>query len=111
VNIAAILLGKALGDNAVGNIVTGMGANLMTAGFSREQEVAADDFATDLAFKGEHDPTGLYTALQRISLFGGKTEPSGFNSHPPDDRRLKRIHDRIVAKNPDAVFPTVKKLK
>ncbi|MDR3333080.1 MAG: M48 family metalloprotease [Synergistaceae bacterium] len=111
VGLAAVLLGRALGGKTLGNAAVELGANLATAGYSREQEVAADDFATDLAFKGGHDPTGLYTALQRISLFGGKTEPSGFNSHPPDDRRLKRIHDRIVEKKPDAVFPTVEKLK
>ena len=108
VGLLAILLSEAL-DSTLGDVAAGVGAGLATAGFSREQEVAADDFATDLAFKGERDPTGLYTALERIALSGGKTQPSGFNSHPPDDRRLQRIKNRILERDPDIVFPEVKK--
>lgn len=108
IGLAALLLGKAL-DSSIGDVAVGIGANLATAGYSREQEVEADDFAVDIAFKGGKDPTGLYTALQRMSLEGGMTQPSGFNSHPPDERRLQHIKDRILATNPKAVFPKVEK--
>lgn len=108
INIAAILLGKAIGDNTLGNVAVGLGANLATAGYSREQEVAADDFAVDLAFKGGADPTGLYTALKRISMYGGETQPSGFNSHPPDERRLARVRERILARDASIVIPEVR---
>ncbi len=108
ISIAALLLGKALGDNSLGNTAVGVGAGLATAGYSREQEVAADDFAVDLAFKGDKDPTGIYTALERLSLYGGKSAPSGFSSHPPDDRRLRHVKERTLSKNPNIVFPTVK---
>lgn len=107
VGVAGALLGSLLGNNSLGNVVVGMGSNLATAGFSREQEVAADDFAVDVAFLGEKDPTGIYTALKRLSLYGGKTEPSGFNSHPPDDRRLQHVMDRIRDRNPNIYFPPV----
>lgn len=107
ISIAALLLGKALGDNSLGNTAVGVGAGLATAGYSREQEVAADDFAVDLAFKGGKDPTGIYTALERLSLYGGKSAPSGFSSHPPDDRRLRRVKERILSRNPHIVFPVV----
>jgi putative metalloprotease len=109
VNILALLLGKAVGSSALGEVAVGVGANLATAGFSREQEVAADDYAVDTAFKGGKDPTGIYTSLERLALYGGKTEPNGFNSHPPDDRRLKHVKDRILAVSPDIVIPEVKK--
>jgi putative metalloprotease len=109
VGIASILLGKVLGDNSIGKAAVDVAAGLATAGFSREQEVEADDFAVDLAFKGGRDPTGLYTSLERLAIFGGKTDPSGFNSHPPDERRLKHIKERILARDPDIVFPEVKK--
>lgn len=108
IGVAALLLGRALGNNSLGNVAVDVGAGLATAGFSREQEVAADDFAVDLAFKGGKDPTGIYTALERLSLYGGKSTPSGFNSHPPDQRRLLHVKERILAKNPNAVFPVVK---
>jgi putative metalloprotease len=109
VGIASILLGKVLGDNTIGSAAVGVAAELATAGFSREQEVEADDFAVDLAFKGGKDPTGLYTSLECLALFGGKTEPSGFNSHPPDERRLRHIRERILVKDPEIVIPEVKK--
>ncbi|MDR1471776.1 MAG: M48 family metallopeptidase [Synergistaceae bacterium] len=107
-SIAALLLGKAIGDSALGDLAVGVGTNLASAGYSREKEVEADDFAVDLAFKGGLDPTGLYTALSRLSLQGGRLEPSGFNSHPPDARRLSHVKERILKRAPDTKFPEVK---
>ena len=98
VSLAAALLGKLIGDDTIGRAIIGAGANLATAGYSREQEVEADDFAIDLAFIAGEDPTGLYTALQKLSSYG-KTSPSGFNSHPPDERRLLHLKNRILEKN------------
>ncbi|MDR1651273.1 MAG: M48 family metalloprotease [Synergistaceae bacterium] len=105
VGIASLILNKVLGGGAVGEIAVGVGSNLAVAGYSREHEVEADDFAVDLAFKGGHDPTGIYTALERLSLHGGKLQPSGFNSHPPDERRLLHVKNRILARNPNIQFP------
>ncbi len=106
IGIAALLLSRAL-DSSLGDIAVNLGANLATAGYSREQEVEADDFAVDLAFKGEIAPTGLYTALERLANAGGATQPSGFNSHPPDERRLQHIKARILKGDPNAIFPDV----
>ena len=108
VGLLATILGKKIGGG-IGGAAVNAGANLATAGFSREQEVAADDFAVDLAFKAGVDPAGLHSALERISLMGGKTEPSGFNSHPPDERRLRHIRERIHARDADAVIPKIEK--
>ena len=108
IGLLAAILGSAL-DSSIGDVAVGVGANLATAGFSREQEVAADDFAVDLAFKGGKDPTGIYTSLERLANFGGASQPSGFNSHPPDERRLRHVKDRILATAPNTVFPKVEK--
>jgi putative metalloprotease len=111
VGLVSLLLGKAIGGGAAGEIAVGLGSNLANAGFSREKEVEADDFAVDIAFKGGKDPTGIYTALERLSLYGGKLQPSGFNSHPPDDRRLLHVKNRILARDSSIKFPEVKKAK
>ena len=112
IGIAGLLLGKVVGGGLLGDIAVNVGSNLAGAGFSREKEVEADDFAVDIAFKGGHDPTGIYTALERLAYYGnGKLEPSGFNSHPPDDRRLLHIRNRIHAKDPSIVIPKVQKPK
>ena len=107
IGILATLLGKGLGGGAAAGAAVNAGANLASAGFSREQEVAADDFAVDLAFKAGVDPAGIHTALERMMLLGGKTEPSGFNSHPPDERRLRHIRERIYARDAHAVIPQI----
>lgn len=107
IGVAAALLSEVLGGT-FGNVAAGVGYNLATAGYSREQEVAADDFATDLAFSSGGDPTGLYNALERIILKGGETQPSGFNSHPPDDRRLGRIERRIYEHAPNIKLKKVR---
>lgn len=107
VGIAATVLGKLFGDSSLGEVAVGAGAGLATAGYSRKQEVEADDFAVDLAFKGGKDPTGIYTALERLSHYGGKSTPSGFSSHPPDGRRLRHVKERILARDSNVVFPRV----
>lgn len=108
IGLLAAILDKKLGGGAIAGAAVNAGANLASAGFSREQEVAADDFAVDLSFKAGVNPAGIHTALERIMLLGGKTEPSGFNSHPPDERRLKHIRERIHARDAGAVIPEIK---
>lgn len=103
-SIGAAVLGNILGGG-LGGAAVNVGANLAAAGFSREQEVAADDFAVKLAHENKENPVGLYAAMQRISASGGKLQPSGFNSHPPDDRRLLHIKNEILKYDPDAKIP------
>ena len=111
IGIAGILLNRAIGGGTVGNLAVNLGSNLASAGLSSEKEVEADDFAVDVAFKGGKDPTGIYTALSRMALHGGKLQPSGFNSHPPDDRRLLHVKKRIHDKDPSIIIPEVEKPK
>ena len=77
-----------------GVIAANMGANLAESGFSRGQEVEADDYGTDLLFKAGYDHWGLYNAMKRFKENKLITQPNGFNSHPPTERRLKHLADR-----------------
>ena len=90
-SILGSLLGKAGG---VAEIAGAVGMNLAESGFSREQEVDADDYGADLAIKAGYNPWGLYRAMKSFKDNGFKTTPSGFNSHPPTDRRLQRLEER-----------------
>jgi len=90
-NIASLLLGKAGGLTEIAGSV---GMKLAESGFSREQEVEADDYGLNLSVKAGYSPWGLYNAMKSFKDNGFKTEPSGFNSHPPTDRRLKHLEDR-----------------
>ena len=115
--ILGSLLGKA-GDLA--QTAGAIGMTLAESGFSREQEVEADDYGTDLLAKAGYDPHALYRAMKRFKDAGLGTEPNGFNSHPPTDRRLKHLKeraDRIAAESgktsrtPDAVAPPAYKVR
>jgi putative metalloprotease len=94
-NVGWSILGSLL-DRAgdIGKIAGSVGMNLAESGFSREQEVEADDYGMDLAVKAGYSPWGLYNAMKRFKDSGFKTEPNGFNSHPPTDRRLQHLWNR-----------------
>lgn len=89
--ILSALLGQA-GDAA--QIVGAVGMNLAESGFSREQEVEADDYGMDLAVKAGYSPWGLYNAMKSFKENGYATGRSGFNSHPPTERRLRHLRER-----------------
>ncbi|MDR3265306.1 MAG: M48 family metallopeptidase [Synergistaceae bacterium] len=90
-SVLGSILGKAGGlAGAAGSV----GMNLAESGFSREQEVEADDYGMDLSVKAGYSPWGLYNAMKSFKDNGFKTEPNGFNSHPPTDRRLRHLQER-----------------
>ena len=94
-NVGWSVLGQALGRaGGVAEIAGAVGMNLAESGFSREQEVEADDFGAELAARAGFSPWGLYNAMIRFRDGGFRTERSGFNSHPPTDRRLQRLRER-----------------
>jgi putative metalloprotease len=73
-----------------------IGYALAESGFSREQEVEADDYGIELAARAGYDPWGLVRALEKMKEAGYETSPSGFNSHPPTDRRLIRARNKAA---------------
>ena len=92
------LLGIALGRaGGLAQALGGVGMNLAESGFSRGQEVEADDYGTELLKKAGYDPYGLYRAMKAFSDNKIITEPNGFNSHPPTARRLKHLQDKAKA--------------
>lgn len=100
--VAVSVLNSLFGGVA-GNVAN-IGASLASAGYSREQEIQSDDFAIRLAYENEKDVTGLYCALLKLSKVN-KTEPSGFNSHPPDERRLLHIRNTIKSLRGNILIP------
>lgn len=101
ISLAGNALNDALGGGALGGAAVEQGEKLAKAGFSREQEVEADDFAVDMAFKAGKSPQGIYNSLERFVIArGAALEPSGYLDHPPDERRLKHVEDRIHKHDP-----------
>ena len=93
--VAGNLLGRIGGIG--GTIAQGagrIGMNLAESGFSRGQEVEADDYGTELLKKAGYDPYGLYKAMKAFADNKFVTQPNGFNSHPPTERRLQHLQEK-----------------
>ena len=93
--IAGNLLGRIGG--LAGTIAQGagqIGMNLAESGFSRGQEVEADDYGTELLKRAGYDPYGLYRAMKAFADNKYVTQPNGFNSHPPTERRLQHLQEK-----------------
>jgi len=91
------LLFNSLKGDAAREIVGGVGMVLAESGFSREQEVEADDYGIRVSAAAGYSPWGLVRAMERMKAAGFKTSPSGFNSHPPTERRLLRLRSNAAA--------------
>ena len=78
------------GNRLLRTVGTG-GLLLAHAGFSREQEVEADDVGAIISQRAGFGAWGLHNAMVRMRQHGVVTQRSGFNSHPPTDRRLERM--------------------
>ena len=90
--VAGNLLGRIGGWGGLAAQAAGqVGSKLIESGFSREQEVEADDYGTELLKKAGYDPYGLYNAMKAFADNNFVTQPDGFNSHPPTERRLQHL--------------------
>ncbi|MDO4988591.1 MAG: M48 family metallopeptidase [Synergistes sp.] len=103
-SLISVILGSIFRESKLVGTAVNVGANLVSSGWSREQEIEADDYSVELASRHGRNPVGMYSAIDKMSKIN-KTEPSGFNSHPPDDRRMKHIKDKILSIDPNAKFP------
>ena|GEM_PF-1821784 len=94
VMLGANLLSSILKGGVIGDLAIGLGANLAVQGYSRENEVEADDYGVEYSAKAGFNPWGLYNAIERMAKGGIVTPPSGFNSHPPTERRMTNLKNQ-----------------
>lgn len=87
------LLSRAFEGNAAREVAGEVGIALAESGFSREQEVEADDYGIRISAAAGYSPWGLVRAMEKMKAAGYKTSPNGFNSHPPTERRLLRLRN------------------
>lgn len=95
--VAGNLLGRIGGWGGIAAQAAGsVGSKLIESGFSREQEVEADDYGTELLKKAGYDSYGLYNAMNEFKNHKFVTQPDGFNSHPPTERRLQHLQAKAA---------------
>ena len=99
-NAGWTLLGLVLGQaGGLAQAAGTLGMNLAEKGFSRGQEVEADDYGTELLKRAGYNPMGLYNAMKAFLDHKYITQPNGFNSHPPTMRRLQHLQKKAKEVN------------
>ena len=76
---------------------------LTSAGFSRKQEYAADDFAFGFLLRNGYDPYAMATALDKLARLASAEQGAGtellqlFSTHPDRAERARRMREKADA--------------
>lgn len=102
-----ILLGAVLGDFSGSTVIIAGSRAVLSAGYSRDAERAADDYAIAVMQQSGGDPAGLATILERIASL--KLPPAlGFlSSHPHTEERAADIRDKSESLNQGSTNRTI----
>lgn len=85
------LLGIVLGDFAGGTVIIGGSRVILSAGYSRDAERAADRYAIALMDRADGDPEALATMLERIASNSSSGALGLLSSHPHTEDRVAEI--------------------
>lgn len=98
--LGASALSAVLGLGNLGNQVLGMGSQLLTLKFSREDESEADIVGMELAARAGYDPAAGVSLWQKM-MAASRGEPLAFMStHPSSDTRIRDIQARLPRVQP-----------
>jgi predicted Zn-dependent protease len=89
--IGSALLG--LGD--LGRMAAGMGEQLLTLVFSRDDESEADLVGMELAARAGYDPAAGVTLWQKMSAVSKGAPPEFLSTHPSGPTRIKEIQENL----------------
>ncbi len=79
--------------------ITNTMVNLVTAGYSREDEFLADRLGVKYAYQAGFDPWGMVTFLTKLQKKSKNRDPSVaifFHSHPPYRQRIEAVKNEII---------------
>ncbi len=98
--IGAGLLSSLFGLGNVGDAVLGMGAQLLTLQFSRQDETEADIVGMDLAARAGYDPAAGVTLWQKMMQASRGAPPQWLSTHPAGDTRIREIQSKLPKAQP-----------
>jgi predicted Zn-dependent protease len=98
--LGAGLLSNALGLGGLGDAALGMGAQLLTLRFSRDDETEADLVGMDLAARAGHDPAAGVTLWQKMMAASQGAPPQFLSTHPAGETRIRDIQSKLPKVQP-----------
>lgn len=117
---AVVELGSALlGLGNVGRGLAGMGAQLLSLRFSREDETEADLVGIELAARSGYDPAAAVRLWEKMMTANKGAPPQWLSTHPASTTRIRDIQANLPkveglyqrAPKPDQRFPVAPPLK
>jgi predicted Zn-dependent protease len=93
--IGASLLSSLFGLGSAGDALLGMGAQLLTLRFSREDESEADIVGMELAARAGYDPAAGVTLWRKMLEASQGAPPEFMSTHPPGDKRIHEIEAKL----------------
>lgn len=99
-SVGVAVIGSVLGDNAIGKLVTAVGAfslNSILLKYSRTNESEADILGTQIAHDAGYDPHALADFFVVLGDQEKKmgVPPEFFSNHPSPDHRIERVNEEI----------------
>ena len=97
----ALELGSALlGLGDLGRTVAGLGGQLLTLKFGRDDETEADLVGLDLAARAGYDPAAGVTLWQKMMSANQGAPPQFLSTHPAGDTRIRDIQSKLSRVEP-----------
>ena len=85
-----------LGLGQLGNVVAGLGTQLLTLKFSREDETDADLVGLELAARGGYNPQASVSLWEKMAKAGGGAGGPGFlSTHPSGPQRIQELQANV----------------
>ena len=98
--VGANLISSLLGLGGAGDLMLGMGAQLLTLKFSREDESEADIVGMELAARAGYDPAAGVTLWRKMLKANEGAPPEFVSTHPSGPSRIRDIEDRLPKVQP-----------
>jgi predicted Zn-dependent protease len=99
-NIGANVLGSLLGVGSGGAQLLGMGAQMMTLKFGREDESEADLVGMELAARAGYNPRAGVSLWQKMGASSKGAPPQFLSTHPSGPTRIKDIETNLPKVEP-----------
>jgi predicted Zn-dependent protease len=98
--IGANLLSQAFGLGNTGTQLMGMGAQLLTMKFSREDESEADLVGMELAARAGYNPRAGVSLWQKMAAASKGAPPQFLSTHPSGPTRISNIENNLPKVTP-----------
>lgn len=98
--IGAGVVSSLLGLGNLGDAALGMGAQLLTLKFSREDESEADLVGLELAARAGYDPSSGITLWQKMMKANEGAPPEFMSTHPAGNSRIEDIRATLPKVDP-----------